>query len=904
VRAVRAFIRTLERAEAQEARKEDVEKRRKDSKEDEEREGRADYYRALLSRLSERAYPSDRFDTETVRRAIAGRSRIRPALGLGRTSSGQRRGPFALQDTERWEFVGPKALSVPYRVYYGPEDSAITGRVGGLAFHPTDPKTVYLAASAGGLWKTTDGGQNWAAIGDGFPVPYTSSVAVHPTDPETVFVGQGDFAGFLGSGLSQGIQKSTDGGATWKTVAPETAGAAVSSIVIDPTDTNIVLASTARGDLRSSNGIFRSTDGGETWNAVDGAFSGNTVEEIEIGAAQSDGVRPYFAVSGDTLYRSTDRGQTWSAISAPGTGRKTLAVSDREPNVVYIQSDGDQSQWRGVLDARSGRFRWANISGNFPGGYNWSQSWYDNHLKSVGQLVSGTPRDVLYSGLITFAGSKGASGSWTDIGQTYGNALTHNDQHTMAVFPGDPNTMAIGNDGGVYGLTYAPARGTWRFDTSWNRTLGLTMFYDAAFHPSDPNVMIGGAQDNASPASFGDLSQWGNPGAGDGCGCAINQLNPLIQYNSAQFQALFRTSDGWISGGGFTPDWGTDRVPFIGRIALDPNTPNLLYAGTNYLWRWNESTFAWTSRLGNTELAPAGQVRAIAVAPGRSTRIYVGTTDGRLWTSGDRGATWVKLSEAGSLLPNRAVTSIDVHPFLPGELLVTVSGTDNADAPGGHVYAVHKADTTEPEAEDISGNLPNVPANSITRDWRDPDGSYFVGTDIGVFSTTDGGGEWLDATAPLGLPQAEVATIKTVPGTGYLMVATYGRGIWRLKLDTPSDEVNEDDAVVTAIAMRLRRDGDRVRALITLRNTGVGTARQVRAEAGYLQSPTGVLRTTSTLPVDVGLLPGRSTKSVIVDFTLPAKSGRGRTLVKIRGTYQGGATPRRRPWDITGFVAL
>jgi hypothetical protein len=75
--------------------------------------------------------------------------------------------------------------------------------------------------------------------------------------------------------------------------------------------------------------------------------------------------------------------------------------------------------------------------------------------------------------------------------------------------------------------------------------------------------------------------------------------------------------------------------------------------------------------------------------------------------------------------------------------------------------------------------------NTVERDPFDPTSTWYVGTDIGVFMTTDGGSTWANATQPMGLPPVHVQHLQYVPGTGYLNAATWGQGIWRVRLGRP-----------------------------------------------------------------------------------------------------------------------
>ena len=144
---------------------------------------------------------------------------------------------------------------------------------------------------------------------------------------------------------------------------------------------------------------------------------------------------------------------------------------------------------------------------------------------------SDTKDDVIYVGLIDIVASFDSGASWESLGHTYQtDAYTHNDQHAIAINPANPNELLIGNDGGVYKVQVDPANQHASFDTTLNAGLTITQFYRVAFDPTDANILLGGAQDNATPISLGDLKNWKNVGGGDGGFAAINPKN--LKYST------------------------------------------------------------------------------------------------------------------------------------------------------------------------------------------------------------------------------------------------------------------------------------------------------------------------------------------------------------------------------------
>lgn len=728
-----------------------------------------DYLEAYLFYVEERAFPNDEPDWEAWDRAGRHRDQM-PAWNQGEA------GVQGLTGT--WSFLGPTNLDTPYRIYYGLPP--LNGRINGVAYHPTDPNTFYIVGAQGGVWKTTNGGTNYTPLSDRWEVMAASSVAVDPTNPNTIYVGTGDYPG--SRPYCMGVMKSTDGGASWVNQGRAQFGnRAINKIVLDPANPQIVIVTTGRG--AGGNGfVWRSTDGGSTWNSVININA--SWSDLTVGVPSGVGVRSIYAVGGDSaggkIYRSQNQGASWTPLSSPVTGNQggmCVAASIVDPNTIYLLTPSSQKIWKSINSGAS----WTDVSVGFVNGssnYNWSQGTYDSFL-----ACSKTPAniDVVYVGLIDVVQSVTGGASWQSVGgPTYVNSsVLHNDQHCIAINPLNANQALVGGDGGIFRLNYTPATNTW----SWNylsANLGVTQFYRMAAHPTNPNILIGGTQDNATPVCGGTLSNWDNQGGGDGGFCEINPSNPARQFAEAQYLAMYRTTNSWSSSSSIGPSYGSDNVAFIAPFALDPNNPNLLYAGTNYLYRYTDSSNTWANRLGATILT-SGTVRSISVAPGDSNRIYTGGSDGRVMMTTNAGTSWTQIDTGSPGLAVRSVTSISVNPTNSSDILVTLSGTGS-----GHVYRCSNTLAGTRVWQNLSGSgataLPDTPANAVARDKTYPQTMWYLATDVGVFATGDAGATWYNATAPLGLPNTQVNDIKAVNGTNRLVAATYGRGMWSITM--------------------------------------------------------------------------------------------------------------------------
>jgi photosystem II stability/assembly factor-like uncharacterized protein len=743
----------------------------------------------------------------------------------------------------RWHFLGPKKLPVPpERQYHGA--GTTSGRVNGLAFDPNNPNVIYLASAGGGFWKSEDGGKDWDCLSDDWENVKFSRVVVHPHDSNFIIVGTGDYdrgRGWLGYGYGLMITRTggvaRDGHPAWEpALQAELRWSSVTQILFDPDDPQIITVTAGRHPYGGGL-MYRSEDGGLSWERVSDAADDRTDwRNVEVGVANAQGKRYYYAVgvssrtdtcSPGEIRISKDNGKQWKPLPGlPLPGKPAdeqpmgeclknidVAPSATDPETVYVMTQ----EYQDLITANSpaiGRLwtwnnatnTWSKVTTTFPLQnlndplYNWEQTDYDFYLKCVKH--PGGNKDLLFVGLKDLLVSTDGGTNWQAISETSStDPKTHTDQHALAVNPHNPAEFLVGNDGGVYGLSYkrdAQGNESWSFRDNLNDDLEITMFYRIAVDPSDPGWMIGGTQDNATPVRRGKTDEWTTEGKWDGGFCAINPnpLNKGVQYLTLQYLVIYRTGDFWTKSEDISyrvgpPNkevyWNNETRGFIAPVTLDPNNPDILYVGTQYLWRRDDSrqgNQAWTPRLGNRQMAwNDDYINFIAVAPKHSERIYVGTTAGTLWMTRNGGVSWEEIGHRGlpGGIPYAAVTSIAVHPQNPDRILVGFGGSGSSS----HIWRCNNTGARETRWIPVGGTgenaLPSISLNAIALDPDTPDTKYYVGTDLGTFLTNDGGATWANFGNPYGLPNIEVTDLHMMPGRR-LVAATYGRGAWSIDL--------------------------------------------------------------------------------------------------------------------------
>jgi hypothetical protein len=472
------------------------------------------------------------------------------------------------------------------------------------------------------------------------------------------------------------------------------------------------------------------------------------------------------------VYKSADGGATWTRLTGGlptvDVGRIALTMSPLGTRAVYAAIEAPSTgDLLGIYRSVDGGATWTSMGTR--GATCGTQCWYN-------MALTADPADsnrLYFSGLsLTRSNDKGAT--FTDIG-----GAIHVDHHAFVFDPASPTTIIAGTDGGIYRSSDLGA--TW---TSLNANLAITQFYAGiSTHPTNAFPILGGTQDNGT-LEFRGSQAWPAVFGADGGFTATNFNSPSTTFAETQWQAGSGYSGPRRQTAGvrgyFLQTTGiglNDPALFIPPLVMSPTVPTTLYFGTNRLYRTRNSGTLWapiSPTLGKT----TGRVSAIAPSASDSLTVYVGTSDGNVQVTSDGGVTWTAIISG---VPNRYISEIVVDAAHPEIAYLSVSGFGSR-----HVMKTVNRGASWTQ---LDVNLPDVPVNALA---RIPGGDLFVGTDLGVFRSTDDGATWTRPAS--GLPNVAVFDLVFHRPTNTLLAATHGRSMFSLSVvpDAPPSQLIVD----------------------------------------------------------------------------------------------------------------
>ncbi|MCB2205440.1 T9SS type A sorting domain-containing protein [bacterium] len=680
--------------------------------------------------------------------------------------------PFATTST--WRAEGP---------------TNIGGRMRAVTFHPTETETIFAGGASGGVWRSTDLGQSWTALSDFEPRINIGALAIDATNPSIIYAGTGEpLPGGAGRRNGSpfydgiGVLRSADGGDNWE-LLPWSGNSAVHRIALHPHSSDTLLVATR-------DNLYKSTDGGQNWgNVLSGVISDVVYKPDNPGIVYA-AVGNDYGGSANGIYVSYTGGSrfSWQKLAtnfAPGDscGRIVMSIPTSDPDRIYAavaanrnrlpDSDAD---FKGIFVSHDAGQTWERKLSAISNGFTRGQAYYDLTI-----AASPTQPDVvMLGGIDMYRSTNGGEGfskqsRWElRVVDPNSPAYVHADQHHIAFKPDDPNTFIVGNDGGVFISTN---RGdTWE---ARNEGLATVQFYGIAYAPSNPSLLYGGTQDNSNmrQKSPGE-TEWVYVGSGDGGRIAVDPQNSNLMYFCMN-STPFRTFDGGTLMEPLTSGLAGYRFNWIRPMVLDPDGERL-YTATNEVHRLSPASSATSWLTITVNSLTNGIITDLEIPELNSRFMYASTSTGEVYFCRNLIALDTEWEGEGNGLPGRWVTDIHVDWGQLYTVYACVSGYGT-----GHAF---KSTDGGDNWTDISGDLPNIPANTIIPSRVDSN-TVFLATDLGVWYTTNGGTNWKQYGN--GLPNVVCYDMRLTP-ENRLVVGTYGRGMWStdglVSIDAPRQQ--------------------------------------------------------------------------------------------------------------------
>jgi len=737
---------------------------------------------------------------------------------------GQRVNPKLYQGM-RWRMIGP---------FRG-------GRTLTAVGVPGEPNTYYFGAVAGGIWKTTNGGNTWSPIFDQQPIASIGALALAPSNPNVIYVGTGEADMRSDISFGNGVYKSVDTGRSWTHLGLADTRH-IGRILVDPRNSEVVLVA-ALGHAYGPNaerGVFRSADGGRSWQRV--LYKDENTGAIDL-AADPDAPNIIYAAlwnarrtpwsqyppvsgPGSALYRSSDGGLTWAPVRDHGLpagewGRIGIAFGKGKGlKRIYLLIDA----------AEGGVFR------SDDGGNHWERVGTDQRIRERAWYFSGItvdPQDpdVVYVPSVALYRS-------TDGGKTFDafkGAPGGDDYHALWIDPHDSNRMILASDQGA--AISVDGGATW---SSWYNQ-PTAQLYHVATDNQFPYFVYGAQQDSGTVATtsrsdYGSITfrDWYSIGAGEAGEIAPDPSDPNVVYGGDTKGELFRFDKRTGQSHDISPAVGQSfelampkqqlRFTWTSPLVFSPFDPHVAYFGAQYVLKTIDRGINWQAispdLTGAAEQLPAetaptpatatqlgyGVIYSIASSPVRDGQIWSGSDTGRIYLTRNEGKTWANVTPGG-LGDWSKVSSLDASPFDAGTAYAAID-RHRLDDYAPYIYRTHDVGQTWTK---MSEGIAAPSYVHVVREDPVRQKLLYAGTETGVYISFDDGDHW----QPLQLNLPVVPVHDLVVKDDDLVIATHGRSFWILDDLTPLRQANPQVAASEAHlfrpqpAMRVRSNVNR-----------------------------------------------------------------------------------------------
>lgn len=706
-----------------------------------------------------------------------------------------------------WQFVGPTNIS---------------GRMTDVEV--VTPKgenyTIYVAGASGGIWKTQNEGITWEPVFEHEMTAAFGDLALDPQDQNTIWAGTGEANIFRSSNAGAGIYVSKDAGKTWVHKGLTNTNT-ISRVLVHPKNSDIVYVA-AGGDEWTNNeerGVYKTTDGGTTWQKILFVNEMTAANDLVMDPVNPDILyasmwqrvrkkwndpRTEENYTGNGILKTTDGGKTWSKINngLPVTGslgRIGIDLCKAHPTTLYAFVDNYEKlpEEHGLNQEEdaygrpsSGRIKGATLYRSDDSGENWRQvSESNEYMESLsgtygwvfGQVRADPvdPEKVYVMGLYLNVSEDGGK-SFHELGGM------HMDHHGLWIDPENPNYLVNVNDGGV-AVSYDGKN----FRTFYNN-LPLAQFFNVGLDNSRPFQVYGSIQDHGSYRGVVDLGRGRDhipsgefdyaPG-GEGSNHVIHPSNSDLVYSAGFYGTITKTKMSTMRSENIMPPVpeGVDRLrgQWLAPFILSPHNPGIIYYGSQFVFRSMNEGESWEQISPDLSYndenkkgdIPYQTIFSISESPLKFGVLYAGTDDGRVWMTKNSGEKWTEINKG---LPFRKwVSRIEASRFAEGRVYMAQNGKRDDD----FAAYILKSEDYGQNWESIKANIPNGPVNVIREDPKN-ENILYIGTDYGVFVSSDRGTSWQTLTG--NLPVTYVHDLKIHERDDIAVIGTHGRGAWAM----------------------------------------------------------------------------------------------------------------------------
>ena len=713
-----------------------------------------------------------------------------------------------------WQFVGPLNVS---------------GRCTDVEVVAPKGKnyTVYVASASGGVWKTENEGTSWEPIFDRAASASIGDIALDPSNPDVLWVGTGEANIFRSSQSGSGIYKTNDQGKTWSFMGLENS-LTISRIIVHPQNSNVVWVAVSGNEWtpNKERGVYKTTDGGKLWEKILYVNELTGANDLVIHPTNPDILyattwqrirkkwndpRNEPGYDGSGIWKTTNGGDDWSPVNnglpeARYRGRTGIDIARSNPDVLYAFVDNYDIIRKGEDDESDsyGRPKGGVIKGSVifrtdNGGEKWTQvsgqtekmkKYMERHSATYGWVFGQMRVDPNDENTIYTMGL--ALNVSNDGGKTFKRLRgMHGDHHGLWIDPDNSNYLVNTNDGGIC-VSYD--KGTnWR---CFIKELPLAQFFNVAVDTEEPFHVYGSIQDHGSRRGVVDLSRGRNnipavdfeyaPG-GEGSNHVIDPRDPNLVYSAGFYGTLFRsdlTKNRREQTKMIMPKTYKNepklRGQWLAPFILSPHNPDIVYHGMQYLFRSLDKGSTWeriSPDLTYNDPEKYGDIQyqtifSISESPLKYGLLYAGTDDGRIHITKNGGKNWNEITSG--LMKNKWISRVVASEDKMSRVYLTQNGKRDDD----FSPYVWKSENYGKTWDNISANIPLGPVNVIREDPSD-EKILYVGTDTGVFTSTDRGKSW----SVLGdLPTVYVQDLVIQQRDNILVIATHGRGIWAIDI--------------------------------------------------------------------------------------------------------------------------